>query len=92
MRFLDHNIRDKLHEIKRLEVERLRHLATKEYELTNNITIDTGHLDEYNLDTFEIEDLRKLILKVSINYNLFFASSAIIINLFIDDCGYKKTR
>ncbi|XP_034946858.1 nucleobindin-2 isoform X2 [Chelonus insularis] len=67
---VNHHVRTQLHEIKRREIERLRHLATKEYELTNNL--DTNfksehlqHLDHSNPHTFEIDDLKKLILKAS---------------------------
>lgn len=52
-------------EIKREELERLRHLATKQNELTNGI--DTEHLDLKNTHTFEIQDLKKLIAKVIAN-------------------------
>ncbi|XP_037977847.2 nucleobindin-2 isoform X2 [Plutella xylostella] len=68
--FVNHNVRTKLDEIKRREMERLRHLATKQYELTNNIDTDLSkvsndHLDHQNPHTFEIEDLRKLIQKTT---------------------------
>jgi hypothetical protein len=67
---VNHNVRTKLDEIKRSELERLRHLATKEYELrhgmdTEHLKIPPEHLDLSNPHTFEIEDLRKLILKVA---------------------------
>lgn len=69
--FVNHNIRTKLDEIKRRELDRLRHLATKQYELTNNLDTDMGkvptneHLDHANPHTFEIEDLKKLIKKTT---------------------------
>ncbi|XP_068619280.1 nucleobindin-2-like isoform X2 [Battus philenor] len=69
--FVNHNVRTKLDEIKRRELDRLRHLATKQFELTNNLEIDTGkipsneHLDHANPHTFEIEDLKKLIKKTT---------------------------
>ncbi|PSN33491.1 Nucleobindin-2 [Blattella germanica] len=66
---VDHRVRSKLDEIKRTELERLRHLATKEFELKNGIDTDhlkiPEHLDHTNPHTFEIEDLRKLILKTT---------------------------
>lgn len=47
----------------------MRHLAIKQYELTNEIDRDhlkiTEHLDHENPHTFEQEDLRKLIHKTS---------------------------
>lgn len=44
----------------------------KEYELTNNITITADHMDMHNQHTFEVEDLKNLILRVSTNNCLFF--------------------
>ncbi|XP_021196376.3 nucleobindin-2 isoform X1 [Helicoverpa armigera] len=69
--FVNHNVRTKLDEIKRRELDRLRHLATKQFELTNNLEQHTGkvatneHLDHNNPHTFEIEDLKKLIKKTT---------------------------
>ncbi|XP_026759678.2 nucleobindin-2 isoform X2 [Galleria mellonella] len=69
--FVNHNVRTKLDEIKRRELERLRHLATKQYELTNNLDAHMGkvpineHLDQANPHTFEIEDLKRLIKKTT---------------------------
>ncbi|XP_011331230.1 nucleobindin-2 isoform X2 [Ooceraea biroi] len=67
LRFVDPNVRSKLDELKREELERLRHLATKEYNLMNNLDLDhlkiAEHLDHSNKHTFEIEDLKKLIIK-----------------------------
>ncbi|XP_065348786.1 nucleobindin-2 isoform X2 [Cloeon dipterum] len=86
LEFVNHNIRSKLDELKRTEMERLRHLAIKEYELKqaekyeNERThgdgdeneIDHGpkiklphHLDHINPHSFEIEDLRKLIVQTT---------------------------
>lgn len=65
---MNHNIRSRLDEIKRDELERLRHLATKENELKNGLDIEhlkiPEHLDHTNTRTFEIQDLKKLIVKV----------------------------
>lgn len=65
---MSHNVRTRLDEIKREELERLRHLATKENELNNGLDIDhlkiAEHLDHTNTRTFEIQDLKKLIAKV----------------------------
>ncbi|XP_068082227.1 nucleobindin-2 isoform X2 [Anabrus simplex] len=68
--YVNHNIRTKLDELKRQELERLRHLASKEYELKNGIDtehlkIAPEHIDHSNPHTFEIEDLRKLIAKTT---------------------------
>ncbi|XP_072930614.1 nucleobindin-2 isoform X2 [Epargyreus clarus] len=66
--FVNHNVRTKLDEIKRREMERLRHLAKKQFEFNNELddnSANTGptdhHLDHSNPHTFEIEDLKKLI-------------------------------
>ena len=49
-------------------MERLRHLATKEYNRKNDLDIEhlkiAEHLDHSNAHTFEIDDLKKLIAKV----------------------------
>lgn len=68
LKFVDHKVRTKLDELKREELERLRHLATKEYNLMNNLDLEhlkiAEHLDHSNKHTFEIDDLKKLIAKV----------------------------
>lgn len=53
-----------------LSLFRLRHLAQKQFELVNGIdtehvVIPNEHLDHENPHTFEMEDLKKLIAKVS---------------------------
>jgi hypothetical protein len=91
---VNHNVRSKLDELKRQELERLRHLAIKQYELTKqqeeeleqgehenpdegydhhpNEINDPGrlriphHVDHKNPHSFEIDDLRKLIVQVCI--------------------------
>jgi hypothetical protein len=80
---VNHHVRTKLDEIKRTELERLRHLATKEYELrhgmdTDHLKIPPEHLDLSNPHTFEIEDLRKLILKVTWRNLLLCISTSIL--------------
>ncbi|XP_018405749.1 PREDICTED: nucleobindin-2 isoform X2 [Cyphomyrmex costatus] len=69
LQFVDHKIRTKLDELKREELERLRHLATKEYNRRNGLDIDhlkiAEHLDHSNVHTFEIDDLKKLIIKTT---------------------------
>ncbi|XP_021917817.1 nucleobindin-2 isoform X2 [Zootermopsis nevadensis] len=70
LEYVNHHVRTKLDEIKRSELERLRHLATKEYELrhgldTEHLKMPPEHVDLSNPHTFEIEDLRKLILKTT---------------------------
>ncbi|KAK6627197.1 hypothetical protein RUM44_009674 [Polyplax serrata] len=74
LEFVNHKVRSKLDEVKRQEIERLRHLAQKQYELSNGIDtehakISSEHLDHGNPHTFEIEDLKKLIAKVSADLN-----------------------
>lgn len=65
---MNHKVRTKLDELKREELERLRHLATKEYNLMNGLDMShlkiAEHLDHSNTHTFEIDDLKKLIAKV----------------------------
>lgn len=65
---MDHKVRTKLDELKREELERLRHLATKEHNLRNGLDMThlkiAEHLDHSNMHTFEIDDLKKLIAKV----------------------------
>lgn len=74
LEFVNHNVRTKLDEIKRNELERLRHLIKKKGELENGLNHpnqafskdpepDLEHVDVYNHLSFEIEDLKKLILK-----------------------------
>ncbi|XP_023306179.2 nucleobindin-2 [Lucilia cuprina] len=67
--YVNHHVRTKLDEIKRRELERLRTLAKKEYELENEIDREhlkiNQHLDHANEHTFEIEDLKKLIKKTA---------------------------
>lgn len=67
LELVDHNVRSKLDELKRGELERLRILARDVYERTNDIDREhikiAEHIDHENEHTFEIEDLKKLILK-----------------------------
>jgi len=64
LEFLSHNVRSKLDEVKRQEVERLRHLAQKQLELKSGI--DRKHIKipqhlELQHQSFEVADLQKLI-------------------------------
>ena len=69
---MNHHVRNKLDELKRQEMERLRHLAVQEYERARGLGIHhdgpklkiPGHLDHKSL-SFETEDLRKLIVQTS---------------------------
>ncbi|XP_032677241.1 nucleobindin-2 isoform X2 [Odontomachus brunneus] len=69
LQFVNHKVRTKLDELKREELERLRHLATKEYNLMNGLDMGhlkiAEHLDHSNTHTFEIDDLKKLIAKTT---------------------------
>ncbi|XP_067216275.1 nucleobindin-2 isoform X2 [Linepithema humile] len=69
LQFVDYKVRTKLDELKREELERLRHLATKEYNLVNGLDMEhlkiAEHLDHANTNTFEIDDLKKLIAKTT---------------------------
>jgi hypothetical protein len=63
--FVGHHVRNKLDDIKRQELERLRHLAVRMFEQDNGIDREhikiPGHL-EFEDDGFGKEDLKKLIL------------------------------
>ncbi|KAK3912820.1 Nucleobindin-2, partial [Frankliniella fusca] len=74
LEYVNHAVRSRLDEVKRTEMERLRKYARKAYELqhgmdTEHLGIqsvpDPEHLDETNPDTFEVEDLRRLIAKTT---------------------------
>lgn len=69
LELVDHNVRSKLDELKRTELQRQSDLARQYYELSNDIDREhfkiPEHLDHENQHTFEIEDLKKLILKTS---------------------------
>ncbi|KFB35584.1 AGAP005608-PA-like protein [Anopheles sinensis] len=69
LEYVGHHVRSRLDELKRMELNRLRELATKQFELTNEIDRDhmkiSEHLDHSNPHTFEIDDLKKLIHKTS---------------------------
>uniref|UniRef100_A0A7G3AU08 Putative nucleobindin 2 n=1 Tax=Lutzomyia longipalpis TaxID=7200 RepID=A0A7G3AU08_LUTLO len=69
LEYVNHNVRTKLDEIKRTELERLRKLAIKQFEMSNDIDREhlkiPEHLDHSNQHTFEVEDLKKLIHKAS---------------------------
>ncbi|XP_008210721.1 nucleobindin-2 isoform X1 [Nasonia vitripennis] len=66
---VNHNVRTKLDELKRTELERLRHLAINQYELEHGIDRHhlkiPEHVDHNNPHTFEIDDLKKLIAKTT---------------------------
>ena len=64
LEFVHHGVRSKLDEIKRKELERLRHLAVRQNELKQGI--DRKHMKipqhlEVRSPNFEIDDLKKLI-------------------------------
>ncbi|GFT12586.1 nucleobindin-2 [Trichonephila clavipes] len=67
LEFVKHNVRTKLDELKRIEVDRLRKLIQEQMERTELGLNRKGgvkipnHLDIENPHTFEIEDLKKLI-------------------------------
>ncbi|GLV32261.1 Nucleobindin 1 [Carabus blaptoides fortunei] len=72
LEFVSHKVRSRLDEIKRGELDRLRHLASKQYDIENGLNTSHGkvgtsndkeHIDHINPHTFEIEDLKKLIAK-----------------------------
>jgi len=64
LEYLSHGVRTRLDEVKRQELERLRHLAQKQHEMNNGI--DRKHIKipqhvEMKHPSFEIQDLEKLI-------------------------------
>ncbi|KZC04767.1 Nucleobindin-2 [Dufourea novaeangliae] len=69
LQFVNHNVRTRLDEIKRDELERLKHLLARENEIKNGLDVDhlkiAEHLDHTNTRTFEILDLKKLIAKTT---------------------------
>ncbi|XP_068217047.1 nucleobindin-2-like isoform X1 [Palaemon carinicauda] len=69
LHFVDHNVRTQLDELKRRELERLRHLAIKEHEkeigVDRNLLKAPLHIDHRNPTRFEVEDLKKLIVKTT---------------------------
>jgi len=71
LEYVNHHVRNKLDELKRQEMERLRHLAVEEYEQAKGLGIPhdgrlkiPGHLD-HKSPSFEPEDLRKLIVQTT---------------------------
>lgn len=63
---MNHHVRSKLDELKRTELTRLKDLAKQTYGGGGERSANPfGHLDHENPNTFEIEDLKKLIHKVS---------------------------
>ena len=64
LEFVNHGVRTKLDDIKRKELERLRHLAVRQNEISQGI--DKKHMKipqhlEIQSPKFEIDDLKKLI-------------------------------
>ncbi|XP_037034652.1 nucleobindin-2 isoform X4 [Bradysia coprophila] len=75
LEYVNHQVRTRLDEIKREEMERLRQLINKQYQLNNQIDEEhlkvssLAHVDHENMHTFEIKDLQKLITKLSEDLN-----------------------
>ncbi|KAL2724408.1 nucleobindin-2-like [Vespula squamosa] len=69
LEFVNYKIRTRLDELKREELERLRHLAIKENQLNNGLDLKhlkiAEHIDHTNTRSFEINDLKKLIAKTT---------------------------
>ncbi|XP_060519773.1 nucleobindin-2 isoform X2 [Cylas formicarius] len=71
LQFVSHHVRNRLDEIKRVELQRLKELMAKKMQFeqgdSNDIHEDPTHhhLDHSNPHTFEIEDLKKLIAKTT---------------------------
>lgn len=66
--FVHHGLRSQLDEIKRKELSRLRRSATRQFEMEKGLDPDhlkiPEHVDHENQETFEVVDLKQLILKV----------------------------
>ncbi len=65
LEYVNHHVRNKLDDLKRQELERLRHLAMKQFEQENGI--DREHIKmpthlELESEKFESGDLKRLIL------------------------------
>ncbi|KAJ1524772.1 hypothetical protein ONE63_009649 [Megalurothrips usitatus] len=74
LEYVSHAVRTRLDEVKRSEMERLRKYTKKAHDLqqgldTEHLGIhsipDQEHIDDTNPETFEIEDLRRLIAKTT---------------------------
>lgn len=70
LQFVEHNIRTKLDELKRKEVDRMRQLIGRKARLHNLEPKDIKdlipkHIDQNNIDTFEEKDLESLIKTAS---------------------------
>lgn len=63
LEFVHHNVRNKLNEIKRIELTRLLHLENElQKKLDSSVPDVKGHVDHTNVNNFDVEDLKKLIL------------------------------
>lgn len=86
--FVHKGIRSKLNEAKRREIERLREVIKKQIEIENgahNVRMPK-HLDHGNMETFEKDDLEKLIIEVSSELNF--------LNLYlnINFCLFRRLK
>ncbi|KAG0718055.1 Nucleobindin-2 [Chionoecetes opilio] len=65
LHFVDHNVRTKLDELKRRELERLRQAAVREHEKQTGVDRTLlkipVHIDHRNPTRFEVDDLKQLI-------------------------------
>ncbi len=66
--FVHHGVRSQLDDIKRRELERLRHLSIKQFEMSEGI--DRKHMKipnhvDVQLPTFEKDDLKRLIMSTT---------------------------
>ncbi|XP_074603763.1 nucleobindin-2-like isoform X2 [Brevipalpus obovatus] len=61
LNFVNHQIRTKLDELKRVELDRLRKLTKQEHDAKEGIE----HVDHQNPHSFEVQDLHKLIVKAT---------------------------
>ena len=73
LEYLSHGVRTKLDEVKRQELERLRHLAQRQFEMSQGV--DKKHFKiPQHLDiksgNVDIEDLQKLIKQTTADQSL----------------------
>ncbi|KAK9499998.1 hypothetical protein O3M35_002918 [Rhynocoris fuscipes] len=69
LEYVNHNVRTKLDELKRTELQRLKQLVKESEKLEKRKSHHeiAGHIDHLNEHTFEVADLHRLITKVRLD-------------------------
>lgn len=88
---MNHHVRTKLDELKRTELRRLRDFARQLHDQDGGKYSAFGHIDHDNPNTFEIQDLKKLIRKVSYSLRK-FASTLPFHTVFQEWAFYRQRR